>query len=353
MSEVFSAGLLVWGQYPPMSSPVLPELPLPFTVPPRPARARHLHLVLPYAALAQDSCQLILRELQLPQLDQLLAQLAPSHVDEGSMDQLIPPHERALAHLWGLDAQSPAWAALAQDTPRPQPCAWMTLCHWTAGADQIRMDDPASLPLDMEDAQTLHTILQPWFAEDGLQLELTSPGRWLVSGEPLQRLESASLDRVLLRDVSHWMPQGPHQRTLQRLHSEVQMLLYNHRFNAERAERGLPPVNAFWLHGVGQLDAEALQAARTLQSVTPVIFVDSLRQSALRQDWPAWKQAWLAAEAGPVAQTLAHVQLGGTATVTFCGEQHVRSFTTQRRSWLQKIKNKISPQRFAGLHEAL
>lgn len=78
MSEVFSAGLLVWGQYPPMSSPVLPELPLPFTVPPRPARARHLHLVLPYAALAQDSCQLILRELQLPQLDQLLAQLAPA-----------------------------------------------------------------------------------------------------------------------------------------------------------------------------------------------------------------------------------------------------------------------------------
>ena len=175
MSEVFSAGLLVWGQYPPMSSPVLPELPLPFTVPPRPARARHLHLVLPYAALAQDSCQLILRELQLPQLDQLLAQLAPSHVDEGRMDQLIPPHERALAHLWGLDTQSPAWAALAQDTPRPQPCAWMTLCHWTAGADQIRMDDPASLPLDMEDAQTLHTILQPWFAEDGLHI------RFLIS----------------------------------------------------------------------------------------------------------------------------------------------------------------------------
>lgn len=46
---------------------------------------------------------------------------------------------------------------------------------------------------------------------------------------------------MLLRDVSHWMPQGPHQRTLQRLHSEVQMLLYNHRFNAERAARGLPP----------------------------------------------------------------------------------------------------------------
>ena len=336
-----------------MSPSALPVLPLPFAVPHTPRGARHLHLVLPYAALSNDSCQHILQGLALPQLEQLLRRLTPSYVDEGSPEDLIPAHERAVAHIWGLNTQAPPWAALAQTKPEAQPCAWMTLCHWTAGADQVRMDDPATLPIDMEDAQALHAVLQPWFAEDGLQLQVLEPGRWRVTGSPLQDLHTASLDRVLLRDVSHWLPQGPHTRTLQRLHSEVQMLLYNHPFNASRAARGLPPINAFWLHGAGQLLAQAFQAAQTLQNITPLRVVDSLRQTALRQDWPAWKDAWLAADAGPISQVLAHVQLGGTATVTFCGERHVRSFTTQRRSWLGKVKNHFNPQRFAGLHQAL
>lgn len=331
----------------------LPVLPLPFTLPRTQPGTRHQHLILPYAAMLDDSCQHVLQDLALPQLQQLLPLLSPSHVDEGTPDALIPTHERAVARAWGLDPAAPAWAAVAQPDAQAHPSAWLTLCHWTAGADQIRMDDPAALPLDMAGAQALHAVLQPWFAEDGLQLQVVEPGRWLVSGALLQDLQAASLDRVLLRDVSRWMPQSPHARKLHRLHSEVQMLLYNHRFNAERAERGLPPINAFWLHGAGQLSADALQAAHTLQKITPLHLADSLRQTALRQDWPAWKDAWLAADAGPIGQVLAHVQLGGTATVTFCGEFNAHSFTTQRRNWLGKIKSRFSPLRFADLHKAL
>lgn len=334
-----------------MSPSALPVLPLPFALPR--ASGRHRHLIVPYAAMASDSCQHILQDLPLPQLEQLLRQLDPGHADLGEADQPVPPHERAVARAWGLQPEAPAWAACGEDTAFEQPSAWMTLCHWTAGADQVRLDDPAALPLSAADAQALHHILQPWFAEDGMQLHIVEPGRWRITGAPLQGLCTASLDRVLLRDVSHWMPQGPHARSLQRLHSEVQMLLYNHPFNAQRAERGQPPINAFWLHGAGHLQAEAVQASRTLQQVTPLQVVDSLRQAALRQDWPAWKQAWLDADAGPIAQLLAHVQLGGTATLTLCGEQHARSFTSTRRNWLGKIKNHFSPQRFAGMHQAL
>lgn len=336
-----------------MPSSALPVLPLPFVLPPVQTRARHLHLILPYAAMPHDSCQHILKDLALPQLDQLLALLDPAHADEGTEDHAIPPHERTVARAWGLNPQAPAWAAIAQPEALSAPSAWMTLCHWTAGADQVRMDDPASLPIEMEDAHALHAELQPWFAEDGMQLQLVEPGRWLVTGAPLQDLPTASLDRVLLRDVSSWLPHSSHSRTLHRLHSEVQMLLYNHRFNAQRAERGLSPINAFWLHGAGQLSDETLQAAHTLQKVTAIRLVDSLRQAALHQDWPAWKAAWLAADAGPIGQVLAHMQLGGTATVTLCGERHARSFTSSRRNWLAKIKHKFSPQRFAGLHQAL
>lgn len=335
-----------------MSTPQ-PVLPLPFALPRAQPGARHLHLILPDAVQLNDSCQHVLQNLALPQLDQLLPLLSTSHVDEGTPDDLIPAHERVVARVWGLNPSAPAWAALAQPQALEHPSAWLTLCHWTAGADQVRMDDPATLPLSLEDAQALHAVLQPWFAEDGLQLDITEPGRWRVTGALLQGLHAASLDRVLLRDVSRWMPQSPHARKLHRLHSEVQMLLYNHRFNADRAERSLPPVNAFWLHGAGHLDAQALHAAQTLQQVTPLAIADALRQTALRQDWPAWKEAWLATDAGAIGQLLAHVQLGGTATLTFCGENHARSYTTQRRSWADKIKHYFKPQRFADLHQAL
>lgn len=329
----------------------LPVLPLPFVAAPS-ASATHRHLVLPYAALPDSSCQHLLQSLSLPHLEKLLQTLSPGPADEDAADHPIPPHERAVAAAWGLDATMPAWAASAQgitDTP----CAWLSPCHWTAGPDQVRMDDPGAVVLDLADAQALHALLQPWFAEDGMQLDIVEPQRWCVRGAPLAQLQTASLDRVLLRDVTPWIPSAATARLLHRLHSEVQMLLYNAPFNDRRAERGLEPINAFWLHGAGALSGAELAAVRQRQTAVQVQVIDTLRQTALHQDWPAWKAAWLQADAGPVADLLRHVQAGGSATLTLSGENHGRSFTTGARSWSDKIKNVFSPQRFAGLHQAL
>lgn len=324
----------------------LPVLAPPFATASAPPSG-HRHVVVPYAALPDDSSQHVLQGLALPHLEQLMQRLSPLEVDEGMENSAIPPHERAIARLWGLDPDAPAWAAMATKTAHT-PCAWFTLCHWTAGADQVRMDDPALLPLDQADAQALHAILQPWFAEDGLTLTPVQPGRWLISGAALTGLQTASLDRVLLRDVTPWLPDARSARALHRLHSEVQMLLYTHPFNRERSEHGLQPINAFWLHGAGALTSAQLQAARA-----DVLLVDGLRQAALRQHCPAWKQAWEQADAGPLADLARHVAAGGSATLTLCGERHARSFTTAPRTLLQKIRNVFSPQRFAGLHQAL
>jgi len=335
-----------------MPASASPVLPLPFDIPSH--SASHHHVVLPYAAVLDDSCQLILKDLALPHLEQLLKQLSPAHIDEGEIDTPIPPHERAIAAAWGLDAASPAWAAAASAST--DACAWMTLCHWTAGADQVRMDDPSTLPIDMADAQTLHAVLAPWFEEDGMQLEIVTPARWRVTGAPLQGLSTASLDRVLLRDVTPWLPSAAiaaNARKLHRLHSEVQMLLYNHAFNAQRTARGVQPINAFWLHGAGQLSTQQATQVQQRQAQMQLLVADDLRQTALRQDWPAWKQAWLATDSGVLAALLRHIQSGGSATLTLCGERHARSYTTARRGLTDKIKNILSPQRFAGLHQAL
>ena len=324
----------------------LPVFPLPFDTATAPSAAHH-HVIVPYAALNNESCQHVLQGLALPQLESLMQALSPLELDEGADDSTTPPHERAVARLWGLNPQAPAWAALA-NAQADSPCAWFSLCHWTAGADQVRMDDPARLPLDMHDARALHSILQPWFAQDGFTLTIVQPGRWLISGAALQDLSTASMDRVLLRDVTAWLPDAHTARQLHRLHSEVQMLLYTHAFNQDRSEHGLQPINAFWLHGAGSLSTAQLQQPRPAVQV-----LDGLRQATLRQHWPAWKQAWEQADAGPLAELARHVAAGGQATLTLCGERHARSYTTAPRSLLQKIRNVFSPQRFAGLHQAL
>jgi hypothetical protein len=49
------------------------------------------------------------------------------------------------------------------------------------------------------------------------------------------------------------MPKGRDAAILKRLLTEVQMLLHEHPVNVARAQRGVPAVNALWLHGVGAL----------------------------------------------------------------------------------------------------
>lgn len=326
-------------------------------VAPPPSQQDHLHCIVPYASLAEGRSRSALAGVALPHLNQLLQCLQPAAVDTGDEDTPIPPHERALAQALGLNPLAPAWAACPPDPAAPTAAtaataaadgasAWLTPCHWTAGADQVRMDHPGDLALDMHEAQALHAILAPWFAEDGLTLTVVSPLLWRVQGTPLQGLPTASLDRVVLRDVRHWLPPAASARQLHRLHSEVQMLLYTHPLNDARSDRGLLPVNAFWLHGAGAGTA-------SVPATSCVHVLDDLRQAALRQDGAAWVAAWQAADAGPLAAMVQHVAAGGSATLTLCGELHARSYTTAPRSWRQKIQSFFGPKSFQELDLAL
>ena len=321
------------------------DLPLPFALPApldgpnRAPVAAAPHLILPYAAAENAPA------VATPQLDALLALLQETERDGQEYDFPIPPHERAVAQAWGLNAAAPAWAAVGATAQLPH--AWLTPCHLHAGADQVRLDDPAQLQFTLAEAQALCAILAPWWAEDGLQLQVLEPLLWRVSGAPLAGLSTASLDRVLLRDASRWLPQT---QPFQRLHSEAQMLLYSHPFNDAREARGLPPVNGFWLHGAG---AQAQGPAQTAATPAHITLVDGLRQAALRQDWAAWQQAWQQAEAGPIAQLLAHVRAGGQATLTLCGEAQALHFKRARSALIQRFQSLFKPKTFNSLRNQL
>ncbi|MFT4241511.1 MAG: phosphoglycerate mutase [Acidovorax sp.] len=303
------------------------------------------HLLIPYAACTAEGCRQALQTLALPNLNKLLARLAPhpAQSDSGEETSFSPPHERALARALGLpfeDGRIPwaAWHRRATDGA----WAFVTPCQWQVSTDHVTLRDPQALGLDEAASRALLAIVAPWFAEDGIALHYDQPTRWLASGALFVGLATASLERVLLRDVRAWMPDARQARTLHRLHSEMQMLLYTHAFNDERAARGLPVINSFWVHGAGALPA--------LTDATPPQMPTTLRDAALREDWSAWAQAWQALDAGPVADLL---QSRAPVQLTLCGERNTLAFHTAPRSLTQRIQSLFRPQRLLDLHKQL
>lgn len=330
-----------------------------------------LHLLVPYAASHHPGCQHTLQTLALPHLDGLLRQLQRQGSDSGDEDHPAMPHERALARALGLPgdgAHTPwaAWQVQRQGPPPEHPpaqtadtSAWafVTPCHWQVGTDHITLIDPHELALDEAASRALLAIVAPWLESDGITLVYEQPTRWLARGDALAHLVTPSLERAQGHDVRGWLqhqaqtsgqhsPQVQAAQTWQRLHSELQMLLYTHPFNDARSAQGLLPVNAFWVHGAGRLHA-------TAPSGVPVQVEDALRAPALRQDWAAWASAWAALDAGPLARLHAHMARGTPVQLTLCGQRSAITWHSGGRSLRHKISSIFRPQRFADVREQL
>ncbi|WP_313077426.1 phosphoglycerate mutase [Melaminivora sp.] len=300
-----------------------------------------IHLLIPLAASHAPGCQAALASLALPHLNRLLARLTATGTDAGEEADFAPPHERALARHLGLpDARSGStpWAAwtveqaLPAGAPHGQAWAWVTPCHWQVGTDHITMDDPGRLQLREAESRALLELLAPWFAEDGIALHYHAPTLWLAQGAVFDGLATASLDRAIGCDVRAWLPDAARAGLLHRLHSEMQMLLYTHPFNDARAAQGLPPVNAFWVHGAGALAAPPAPAAAVQMPM-------QLRDAALREDWAAWAEAWRALDAGPVAQLAAKAAAGARVRLTLCGERSARQWEGSGRGLAARIRS--------------
>ncbi len=306
-----------------------------------------MHLLIPYASVSSPDCRDQFALLHLPVLGQLLERLEPADVDEGDDHSLSPPHERALARTLALPvagdgripwaayfslagSPSPAWLGQAPGENRrgtPTACAWFTPCHWSVGMEQVMLMAPEQLALAEAESRTLLAALAPLAQEDGITLCYEAPLRWRAEGETFAALACASLDRAMGRSLTDWLPQGSGAAALRRLQSEAQMLFYTHAVNDARTERGLAPVNSFWISGAGDLpQAPAGTPALPLATPAPPLVPMDLRGPALQGAWDQWAQAWQALDQGAVAQALAHLQAGGPLTLTLCGERHARQW---------------------------
>lgn len=301
------------------------------------------HLIIAYAATNDASCQQALPQLALPQLQKLLKQRTPAPADRGELEDFAPPHERALARALGLPTQATPWAALQRlqqgEAPGEQAWAFITPCHWHISPDQVRMSELAAAQMSDAESRQLLEIMAPWFAEDGITLVYERPDRWLAQGEVFRGLQTAALDRIALRDVRPWLPNKEQAAVLQRLQTEMQMLLYTHSWSDAREAQGQAPINSFWVHGAG-----ALPQGYQLPAQQPLLNTD-LRDAALQGNWPAWQQQWQKLDA----------RLAGAApgTLTLCGEKNAISLQLQPQGLLQKIKQLLASPQVADLLKSL
>ena len=346
-----------------------------------------MHLLIPFASSLSPECQHTLATLNLPNLDTLLRRLPLAHTDAADETTLSPPHERALATAYGIsvpncatavwpDGLTPwgAWhaaqagyvAAQAGDMPTQaghaptQPGhaaapgdAWavITPCHWTVQTSHITMTHPRALNLADDESRALLAAMQPYFAEDGIALMYDTPTRWLARGEVFAGLATASPYRVVGGKVDDWLPKAAAAKNLRRLQQEMQMLLYIHPLTDARAARGLPAVNSFWVSGTGALPPGASNVR-----ATDVTLPDTLRDAAVRQDWPAWAQAWQQIDRTECAALLQTIDMKAdsktdpksTATLTLCGERSAQTYQAGHNGlksrFLQIIRGYFGPQ---------
>ncbi|MEJ7688072.1 MAG: hypothetical protein WKG52_14405 [Variovorax sp.] len=312
-----------------------------------PALPTPSHLLIPFAGRGSPGCREALATLRLPKLEALLSRLGQVQDDTQDDSTLSPPHERALAQALGLasaDGQIP-WAALEarqaglDAIDGGESWAVATLCNWQVGIDDVVLGDPSAIEIDAAESAGLLAVAQPFFEQDGIVLHASAvPGRWLARGKVFDGLATASIDRAIGHPISQWSPLSEHGRPLRRLQNEMQMLLYTERVNDDRAARGEPPINSFWLSGTGRLPAAYDEAAH------PKV-ADSLRSAALRDDGAGWAAAWAALDAGPVAELLAACHGGADVALTLCGDRGARRFGTPQRGilgWAKSLFNKPS-----------
>lgn len=312
-----------------------------------------MQLLIPFAAPQSDAGRQALRALALPHLGRLLDRLQRVEGEAGDGLGPTPPHEAALARSlgWAGGAGRLPWAAwlAAADGLDPGDLAWglVTPVHWHVGSDQVSLLDPALLQLDAAGSRAFFDAVHDLFAGRGWLLRWGAPLRWYAAHESLATLATASIDRVIGRNVDAWLGQDPAARGLRRLQAEVQMRLHEHPLNHAREARGALAVNSFWLSGCG-----VAQPARG----TPPAVDERLRGPALAEDWPAWSAAWRGLDGGPVATLRAAVDAGHAVALTLCGERGWSRWEAPKgrlQGPLQRLRSLLAPANGPAVLEPL
>jgi hypothetical protein len=237
--------------------------------------------------------------------------------------------------------------------------AFLSLCHWHANSGQVFMLDAE--PLNAHESEALRIELTSFFAQVGIDLFAYQPGVWLAKSALFHALPTASLARVMGQEVEPWLvgstqdfpkAQAKASQSLKRLQSELQMLLYHHPLNQNRARA----LNSIWFSDTGNSskDLESLlwltepwsKSERTppsTQSRKPVWISQHLGFTHKHGDWLHWAQTLERLD----SDLLAELNTLGFERLILCGTQSSKIWIRPQHRGIQKMLLSIKTRFFS------
>jgi hypothetical protein len=291
------------------------------------------HGIIAFAGASAAPLQSALSTLYLPHLEKILAQMtcvAQSQPATDADSAFLMPHEQA-SSLFGL---SPQWGREVYLTP----------CHWQVGMNEVLLLNPQELALNDTESQAILAAMQAFFKEDGIEVTYESPLLWKAEGDLFVGLPFAALNRAIGQNVKAWLPDASRARTLHRLQSEMQMLLYQHPVNDQRSLQGRWTINAFWVHR----NASQMKLAKE-----GVQLSTDLQEAALQANAPLWQQQWQQLDNTLCRHLVDRLQAQEDVSLTLCSDSHWRHYRPQQPSWLNRLKRKWAPLSVASELRAL
>ena len=290
-------------------------------------RAPIRHGVIAYAAPESEALRVAMNNaldtLYLPNLQKLLSRMACvsklSTAPEG-VSAFLMPHESA-PQLLGA---KPSFGKEAIMTP----------CHWQVGMNEVTLLKPQELALNEEESRQLLSAIQPYFEEDGLQVVYESPLVWRVTGDLLDGLPLASIERVVGQNIKPWMPEHQRAKTLQRLQSEMQMLLYQHPVNDQRSLRGQWTLNSFWVHR---------EWSQIYKPPYPARINFQLQTASAEQNAALWCQQWENLDATVCKSLLDALSRQEDVSITLCSPTAWRHYRPRKASVFNALQRMFSP----------
>jgi hypothetical protein len=194
-----------------------------------------------------------------------IARYAIEPCRSGLLERLVARADRSTrVNDWRADAYRiiapqavsiPPVAAVALCADRDAvPDAWVCVAspvHYVAEMSNVRLAEQGILSLSLCQAEALAADFNRVWNNAGIRLSAgRSAGFFCLFDRPLE-VATHDPQNVLGLHIDRYLPEGADAKALRRLMSEIEMWLFEHEVNAQRAAQGLAAVSGFWLWGGG------------------------------------------------------------------------------------------------------
>lgn len=174
------------------------------------------------------------------------------------LDGLDPGNDGILASCFEWSGESLPVAALRRQAELGDAGDSNWLCadpaHVRADMATARMLACGAMGLSDSERERFARDLGSLFGDAGFEFDAPGNERWYVRALRESELpRCGSPDEVMGDDLKLHLPSGTAGRLWRRLFNDAQILLHNHKVNAERAARGAISINSLWFWGGGFL----------------------------------------------------------------------------------------------------